>query len=424
MKYLSILFLLMITSFANGQTTYLQCGKLIDTKNGKVLDNMTIIIENNMIMNVENGFKSSGSDQDIIIDLKNKTVLPGLIDMHVHLEGESNPKSYLQKFTLNTSDRALRASFYAKKTLEAGFTTVRDLGGSGANISLRNAINEGFAQGPRVYTAGKAIGTTGGHADPSNGVRKEIMGDPGPAEGVVNGTEDAKKAVRQRYKNGADLIKITATGGVLSMAKNGQNPQFTIEEIKAICETAKDYDMHVAAHAHGDEGMQRAILGGVKTIEHGTLMSDETMEMMKEHDVYYVPTLTAGKEVSDKAKIKGYYPDIIVPKALEIGPKIQGTFSRAYKKGVKIAFGTDAGVFPHGINGKEFGYMVEAGMTEIHAIQSATITNALILKNEHIGSIEKGKYADIIAVDEDPTQNIKTLENVVFVMKDGMIYKN
>ena len=424
MKYLSILFFLMITSFVNSQTTYLQCGKLVDTKNGKVLDNMTIIIENNMITNVENGFKSSGSDKDIIIDLKNKTVLPGLIDMHVHLEGESNPKSYLQKFTLNTSDRALRASFYAKKTLEAGFTTVRDLGGSGANISLRNAINQGFAEGPRVYTAGKAIGTTGGHADPSNGVRKEIMGDPGPAEGVVNGTEDAKKAVRQRYKNGADLIKITATGGVLSMAKNGQNPQFTVDEIKAICETAKDYDMHVAAHAHGDEGMQRAILGGVKTIEHGTLMSDETMEMMKEHDVYYVPTITAGKEVSDKAKIKGYYPDIIVPKALEIGPKIQETFSRAYKKGVKIAFGTDAGVFPHGINGKEFGYMVEVGMTEMHAIQSATITNALILKNEHIGSIEKGKYADIIAVEEDPTQNIKTLENIVFVMKDGVIYKN
>ena len=424
MKYLSILFFLMITSFVNSQTTYLQCGKLVDTKNGKVLDNMTIVIEKNMITNVENGFKSSGSDKDIIIDLKNKTVLPGLIDMHVHLEGESDPKSYLQKFTLNTSDRALRASFYAKKTLEAGFTTVRDLGGSGANISLRNAINQGFAEGPRVYTAGKAIGTTGGHADPSNGVRKEIMGDPGPAEGVVNGTEDAKKAVRQRYKNGADLIKITATGGVLSMAKNGQNPQFTVDEIKAICETAKDYDMHVAAHAHGDEGMQRAILGGVKTIEHGTLMSDETMEMMKEHDVYYVPTLTAGKEVSDKAKIKGYYPDIIVPKALEIGPKIQGTFSRAYKKGVKIAFGTDAGVFPHGINGKEFGYMVEVGMTEMHAIQSATITNALILKNEHIGSIEKGKYADIIAVEEDPTQNIKTLENIVFVMKDGVIYKN
>lgn len=208
------------------------------------------------------------------------------------------------------------------------------------------------------------------------------------------------------------------------MAKNGQNPQFTIEEIKAICETAKDYDMHVAAHAHGDEGMQRAILGGVKTIEHGTLMSDKTMEMMKEHNVYYVPTLTAGKEVSDKAKIAGYYPEIIVPKALEIGPKIQGTFAKAYKKGVKIAFGTDAGVFPHGINGKEFAYMTEVGMTPMHAIQSATITNAVVLQNDKIGSIEKGKFADIIAVDEDPTENINTLENVVFVMKNGMIYKN
>jgi len=424
MKYLSILSFLMITSFAIGQTTYVQCGKLVDTKNGKVIDNMTIIIEDNMIMSVENGFKTSNSDEDIIIDLKTKTVLPGLIDMHVHLEGESNPKAYLQKFTLNTSDRALRGAFYAKKTLDAGFTTVRDLGGSGANISLRNAINQGFTEGPRIYTAGKSLATTGGHADPSNGVRKEIMGDPGPAEGVINGVDDARKAVRQRYKNGADLIKITATGGVLSMAKSGQNPQFTIEEIKAICETAKDYDMHVAAHAHGDEGMQRAILGGVKTIEHGTLMSDKTMEMMKEYDVYYVPTLTAGKEVSDKAKIKGYFPDIIVPKALEIGPKIQGTFAKAYKKGVKIAFGTDAGVFPHGTNGKEFGYMVEVGMTEMHAIQSATITNALLLKNEQIGSIEKGKFADIIAVDEDPTQNIKTLENVVFVMKDGIVYKN
>lgn len=424
MKYLSILFFLMITSFAAGQTTFIQCGKLVDTKNGKVLDNMTITIEKNIITDVENGFKTSNSDQDVIIDLKNKTVLPGLIDMHVHLEGESNPKSYLQKFTLNTSDRALQAAFYAKRTLLSGFTTVRDLGGSGANISLRNAINQGFAEGPRVYTAGKALATTGGHADPSNGVRKEIMGDPGPAEGVVNGVEDAKKAVRQRYKNGADLIKITATGGVLSMAKNGQNPQFTIEEIKAICETARDYDMHVAAHAHGDEGMQRAILGGVKTIEHGTLMSDKTMEMMKENDVYYVPTLTAGKEVSDKAKIKGYYPDIIVPKALEIGPKIQDTFAKAYKKGVKIAFGTDAGVFPHGINGKEFSYMTEAGMTAMHAIQSATVTNAIVLQNEQIGSIEKGKFADIIAVDTDPTENINSLENIVFVMKDGVIYKN
>lgn len=424
MKYLGTIFLLLLTSIMTGQNTYLHCGKLVDTQNGKVLDKMTVVIAEDRIISVDQGYATTNNDQDVVIDLKDKTVLPGLIDMHVHLEGESNPKSYLQKFTLNTADRAFQAGYYAKATLLSGFTTVRDLGGSGANIALRNAINKGIAEGPRVYTAGKALGTTGGHADPTNGMRKELMGDPGPAEGVVNGVEDAKKAVRQRYKNGADLIKITATGGVLSMAKNGQNPQFTIEEIKTICETAKDYDMHVAAHAHGDEGMQRAILGGVKTIEHGTLMSDKTMDMMKENDVYYVPTITAGKEVSEKAKLKGYYPDIIVPKALEIGPKIQGTFEKAYKKGVKIAFGTDAGVFPHGMNGKEFAYMVEVGMSEMHAIQSATIVNATVLNNKLIGSIEAGSFADIIAVQEDPTKNIKTLENVIFVMKNGVVYKN
>jgi len=424
MKFLSITFFLLCTSLLIGQRSYLQCGQLIDTRNGKVLSNMTVIIEGNKITAVEKGFIMPADQEDTVIDLKNKTVLPGLIDMHVHMELESNPKAYLQKFTLNQVDIALHSTVFARSTLMAGFTTVRDLGGSGANIALRNAINNGYVVGPRIYTAGKAIATTGGHADPTNGNRQELMGDPGPKEGVINGVEDAKKAVRQRYKNGADLIKITATGGVLSMAKNGQNPQFTLEEIKAICETAKDYDMHVAAHAHGDEGMQRAVLGGVKTIEHGTLMSEKTMELMKEYDAYYVPTITAGKEVSDKAKLAGYYPDIIVPKALEIGPKIQDTFAKAYKKGVKIAFGTDAGVFPHGLNGKEFFYMVEAGMDEMDAIQSATMTNAILLKNSLLGEIAVGNFADIIAVDEDPIKNIKTLENVTFVMKNGEVYKN
>jgi len=412
----------MSNSFA--QKTYIYCGKLIDTKKGTVLKEMTIVIQENKIESVEKGYQTPRTSSDIIIDLKNKTVLPGLIDMHVHIEHESNPKAYLERFTLNDIDNAFHSTVFAERTLLAGFTTVRDLGGSGVNTSLRNAIDKGYVKGPRIYSAGKSIATTGGHADPTNGMSRDLMGDPGPKEGVVNGVEDARKAVRQRYKNGADVIKITATGGVLSMAKNGQNPQFTLEEIKAICETAKDYDMHVAAHAHGDEGMQRAILGGVKTIEHGTLMSDKTMTMMIEHDVYYVPTITAGKEVSDKAKIEGYYPDIIVPKALEIGPKIQETFGKAYKKGVKIAFGTDAGVFPHGLNGKEFGYMVEAGMPAMKAIQSATITNAYVLKNENIGEISAGKYADIIAVDEDPIENINTMENVIFVMKNGVVYKN
>ena len=350
--------------------------------------------------------------------------MPGLIDMHVHIEGESSPTRYMDRFTKNDADVAFGSLKYAKRTLMAGFTTIRDLGGSGVNISLRNAIANGEVRGPRIFTAGKAIGTTGGHADPTNGFRKELMGNPGPKEGVINSVDDAKKAVRQRYKDGSDNIKITATGGVLSMAKNSQNPQFTLEEIKAICDTAKDYGMIVAAHAHGDEGMQRAVIGGVTTIEHGTLMSEETMDLMVKHGTYYVPTIIAGKKVVEKAKIKGYFPAIIVPKALEIGPKIQATFSKAYKKGVKIAFGTDAGVFNHGENAEEFGYMVEAGMPEIEAIQSATITNANVLgmKNE-LGQITQGFLADIIATNEDPTKNIHTMENVVFVMKEGKVYK-
>lgn len=406
------------------QKTYLHCGKLIDTNTGKINSEMTIVVLENKIVSVENGYITKENEEDSVVNLKNKTVMPGLIDMHVHLEMEMSPTIYLDEFTMNEADIAFSSVNYAEVTLMAGFTTVRDLGGSGVNVSLRNAINSGKVIGPRIFTAEKSLATTGGHADPTNGYRKDLAGNPGPKEGVVNSVDDARKAVRQRYKNGADLIKITATGGVLSVAKNGQNPQFTIEEIRAITETAKDYGMHVAAHAHGDEGMQRAVKGGVKTIEHGTYMSEETMDIMIKYDAYLVPTITAGKEVESKAKIKGYYPEIIVPKALAIGPKIQGTFGKAYKRGVGIAFGTDAGVFEHGKNGKEFGYMVEAGMPAIETIQSATTTNAMILNmTSEIGSIEVGKLADIIAVDDDPTENIHTMENVIFVMKDGVIYK-
>jgi imidazolonepropionase-like amidohydrolase len=421
LSILAFVFSIVLTA----QNTYLHCGKLIDTETGKVLTEQTIIVSANKIVSVNKGYQNPENTEDIVVDLKSKTVMPGLIDMHVHIESETNPKSYLEGYTLNDADVAFNSVHYAEVTLMNGFTTVRDLGGSGVNVSLRNAINAGKIKGPRIFTAEKALATTGGHADPTNGASRKLMGNPGPKEGVVNGVDDAKKAVRQRYKNGADLIKITATGGVLSVAKSGQNPQFTVEEIKAICETAKDYGFHVAAHAHGDEGMQRAILGGVKTIEHGTLMSDETMELMKKHDVYLVPTITAGKFVSDKAKIKGYYPEVVVPKALNIGPKIQNMFGRAYRAGVGIAFGTDAAVFYHGENGKEFGYMVEAGMPAIETVQSATVTNAMILKMEdQLGQIREGFLADIIAVNDDPTKNISTMENVVFVMKEGVIYKN
>ncbi|WP_299397955.1 amidohydrolase family protein [uncultured Gelidibacter sp.] len=424
MKKSFLLCCLFLTAIAFGQNTYLHCGKLIDTKEGKILTNKTIIVSGKKILAIENGFSTPKSAEDVVIDLKSKTVMPGLIDMHVHIEGETNPNAYLEKYTLNDADVAFNAQHFAKVTLMSGFTTVRDLGGSGVNVALRNAVNAGKVEGPRIFTAEKSLATTGGHADPTNGAKKGLLGSPGPEEGVVNSVEDAKKAVRQRYKNGADWIKITATGGVLSVAKSGLNPQFTVEEIKAICETAKDYGMEVAAHAHGDEGMQRAILGGVKTIEHGTMMSQETMALMKKHDVYLVPTITAGKSVSDKAKIPNYYPDVIVGKALDIGPKIQDMFGRAYKSGVGIAFGTDAAVFAHGDNAKEFGYMVEAGMPAIKTIQSATVTNAMLLKmQDQLGQLKAGFLADIVATNDDPTENIATMTEVVFVMKDGKIYK-
>ena len=404
------------------QTTYILCGKLIDTKSGKISTEKTILVKENKIIDVKDGYIMPKGGT--LIDLRDKMVMPGLIDMHVHIEQEFSARTRIEGYILNEADVAFNSVGFAKTTLLNGFTTVRDLGGTGVNISIRNAINAGKIPGPRVFTAGKSLATTGGHADPTNGSSRNLIGDPGPKEGVVNSIEDAKKAVRQRYKNGADCIKITATGGVLSVAKSGDNPQFTIEEVKAICDTAKDYGMHVAAHAHGDEGMQRAIVGGVKTIEHGTYMSDKTMELMIKHDAYLVPTITAGKEVEEKAKIKGFYPDIVVPKALAVGPQIQGTFAKAYKKGVGIAFGTDAGVFAHGNNGKEFAFMVEAGMPAIEALQSATITNAMLLKMEdEVGQVKKGFLADIIAVNDDPTKNISTMENVVFVMKDGVVFK-
>jgi len=424
MKKLIIIFLLCGFFGSTAQDLYLHCGKLIDTKNGKVLIDKTIVVSGKIITGIENGFITPTNSEAIIIDLKQKTVMPGLIDMHVHLEGETNPDRYLEVFTLNDADIAFKAANFANRTLLAGFTTVRDLGGTGVNVALRNAINKGTIPGPRIFTAEKAIGTTGGHADPTNGRKKELTGDPGPKEGVINGTDDARKAVRQRYKNGADWIKITATGGVLSLAKNSQNPQFTQDEVDEIVRAAGEYGMKVAAHAHGIEGMRRAIKAGVTTIEHGSLMDKETAALMKEYGTYLVPTITAGRYVAAKAKIDGYYPTIIVPKALAIGSKIQKMYGMAYKEGVNIAFGTDAGVFPHGENGKEFGYMVEMGTPPMFAIQSATITNAKILDMEgSLGQLETGFLADIVAVNEDPTLNINTMENVVFVMKEGKIYK-
>lgn len=423
MKKLLLLFCLS-PFFLQAQKTIIHCGKLIDVKALSVLNNMSIIVEGKRIVAVQSGYVD-GAKADQIINLKNKTVMPGLIDMHVHLESETNPNAYLDRFTKNPGDVAYQALVNAKKNLMAGFTTVRDLGGTHVVISLRNAINKGSVDGPRIFTAGVSIGTTGGHADDSNGLNETFKKDLGPADGVINGVEDAAKAVRQRYKEGSDLIKITATGGVLSYAKDGMGAQFTIEEVKSIVQTAKDYGFKVAAHAHGAEGMKRAVLGGVSSIEHGTYMTPEVMELMKERGTYFVPTVIAGRSVADSALIPNYYPEMVKKKALEIGPIIQSTFGKAYKAGVKIAFGTDAGVFGHGKNAREFELMHEAGMPALEAIRSATVNAADLLgQSDKLGTIEPGKAADIIAVDGNPAETIQSMSKVKFVMRDGTVYKN
>ncbi len=406
------------------QDQIIHCGHLFDGTDKKLSRKVSIFIEGNTISKIENGF-AEVPEGTTLIDLSEHYVLPGFIDMHVHIEGEYNKNSYLERFTLSEADKSFKAVKNAETTLMAGFTTIRELGGTGVNTSLKKAISNGTIDGPRMLSVNKSIAITGGHADPTNGYGKHLLCHmPGPESGVCDGKEECMKAVRQQVKMGADWIKITATAGVLSVAKDGKGPQFTVEEIQAIVETARDRGVKVAAHAHGVEGMQRAIKGGVATIEHGSYMDDETMELMKKHGTYYVPTITAGRAVADSAKIENFYPAMVRIKALLIGPQIQGTFGKAYKKGVPIAFGTDAGVFQHGKNALEFEYMVEAGMPEAEAILSATAVNAEVLDMaDKIGTIEEGKLADIIAVKDNPLEDIKTLQNVRFVMKDGKVYK-
>ncbi len=404
--------------------TLIHAGTVITAEGNQVLTKQTLIVDGDKITAIEAGFRQPAAG-DQVIDLSQQTVLPGLMDMHTHFSYQSSPTSYSEGFTLSEADVALRGATYANKTLMAGFTTVRELGDSHlVSVALRKAIAAGYVVGPRIFTAGKSIATTGGHADPTNGVAYQRMGDPGAAEGVVNGVEDARKAVRQRYKEGADLIKITATGGVLSVAKSGMNPQFRDDELKAIVDTAKDYGFTVAVHAHGKEGMERAIKAGVTSIEHGTFMDDQTMALMKQHGTYFVPTISAGRYVAEKAKIPGFFPEMVRVKAAAIGPLIQQTFARAYKAGVKIAFGTDAGVGMHGDNWQEFVFMTEAGMPALTALQSATIESARLLGvADSLGSLKTGKIADIIAVPGNPLQDIRQMGKVSFVMKAGVIYK-
>ena len=427
MKKFSIVAFLLLFNFLQvlSSATVIHAGLLINGESSVPSPEMSIVIEGSKIQAIETGYITPDSE-DEFIDLSGYTVLPGLMDMHVHLSSEYSKNSYQERISLNAGDYAIRAVSNAEKTLMAGFTSVRNLGDSGGvSISLRNAINKGIVIGPRIFSSGTTIASSGGHGDSTNSLNQSLTSDPGPAEGIVNSVNDASKAVRFRYKEGADLIKITATGGVLSNAKNSQNPQLTEEEITQIVNMAKDYGFKVAAHAHGSEGIKRAVRAGVHSIEHGTLMDDEGMRLMREKGTYYVPTIIAGLWVAEKAKDPDFFPELVRPKAAEIGPQIKGTFGKAYQAGVKIAYGTDTGVSAHGNNATEFKHMVEAGMPPMKAIQSATVEAAKLLgEYEQLGSLVEGKVADIIAVNGNPVEDITILEEVDFVMKSGRVYKS
>ncbi len=414
----------LFSTAAASAATVIHAARLIDGKSDQPLEQMTIIVEDGRIAQVAAGYLNPG-ESDRLIRLTEHTVMPGLMDMHTHLMSQHSKDSYTERFFMDQAEYALRSTVHARATLMAGFTTVRDLGDNGVNsIALRKAISQGWVPGPRIFTSGKSLATTGGHADPTNALRGDYRRDAGPLEGVINGADDARKAVRQRYKDGADLIKLTATGGVLSLAASGHNPQFTDEELAAVVATARDYNMIVAVHAHGTEGIRRAVLAGVDSIEHGTFMTDEIIELMKQKGTYWIPTLAAGEWVTEKAKEPGYFPEIVRPKAAAIGPEAQRTFARAQAAGMKIAFGTDTGVSPHGENAREFELMVAGGMAPMRAIQAATIQAARLLKiDDRLGTLEPKKIADIVAVRGSPLDDIHRMREVVFVMKDGIVFK-
>lgn len=397
-------------------------GRLIDGASNAVRTNVSIIIDRDRIREVRDGRATVEGAE--VIDLSDSTVMPGFIDCHTHMTMQLAKGELLGSLIRRNTDIAIASTVYAKRALMAGFTTVRDVGAGGfIDVSLRDAINAGTIPGPRMFVAAKSLSITGGHGD-LGGIREDLLPEPDYRNGIVNSPEDAVRAVRYMVKYGADHIKFTATGGVLSIADSGSGQQFTLEEMKAIVDTAHQLERKVAAHAHGAEGMKVALRAGVDSIEHGTYLDDETIALFKKHGAYLVPTIIAGKTVESAAKIPGFFPPPVEAKARQIGPLIQNAFGRAYRGGVKIAFGTDAGVFPHGQNAKEFEYMVEAGMPAIEAILSATRNAADLLgQSENIGSLKAGRYADLVAVKGDPTSNIKLLQNVSFVMKAGHVYK-
>ncbi len=400
----------------------IHAGRLIDGVSPAPRARMSILIAGHRIIGVQDGFVPPAGAS--LTDLSDATVLPGLIDSHTHITGEGTADALVRAVTLGPVDAAVRSTLYAKRTLDAGFTTIRNVGAEGgADVALKRAIDEGLVPGPRIWTARNGLSITGGHGD-QGGLRPDFGADATWQNGIVDSPEEAAKAVRYQHKYGANLIKFTATGGVLSINDSGDLQQFTDAEMRTIVETAHLLGMKVAAHAHGKRGMEAAIKAGVDSIEHGTYLDAGTIGLFKAHGTYLVPTILAGKTVAEMAKKPGALHPSVREKAARIGPLIQESFRRAYAGGVKIAFGTDSGVSNHGDNAREFAYMTEAGMPPMDAILSATRAAADLLgASDSVGSVQAGRFADVIAVAGDPLKDITELQRVVFVMKGGVVHK-
>ena len=422
-----------VSSVSLADNTVVHVGTLYAVPGEAPMIEATVVIVDNTIDRVLTGYRDASSLFDpgaatTTIDLKDRFVVPGLMDCHTHLTGQSVPVGERVRRAMQETEAyaAIDGVVYAERTLMAGFTTVRNVGSQGSvGLALRDRINSGMVPGPRMYVAGPAVTVTGGHGDQTNSFSPVLRPDQGPEAAPSDGPAEVRKAVRARVREGVDLIKITATGGVLSMTAAGVDQQFFDDELESIVEAARMMGRKVAAHAHGSNGINAALRAGVHSIEHGTYLDDESIELFVETGAYLVPTIHAGKYVEEKAKQDGYYPMAIRSKAAAVGPLIQDSFGRAHAAGVNIAFGTDVGVGNHGTNALEFVYMHEAGMSPEDCLISATINAAdLIGISDKLGTLEAGKLADLVALESDPMDDITAYQRVVFVMKGGVVFKD